>query len=297
MAKALRFDGAFTALITPFREGSLDLDAVDRLVDAQIQGGITGIVPCGTTGESPVLDADESRALIARVIARAQGRTQVIAGTGSNDTRHAIKATQAAQALGVDAAMIVMPYYNRPTQSGLIAHVRAIHDATDLPLVLYNVPSRTASDLSVESLVEITHHCPRVVAVKEATGNVVRTQAIVAALGDRVAVLSGDDALTLGILACGGRGVISVTSNIAPAKVQSVVDLFHRGELSRARSEHLALLPLHETMFVESNPGPVKAAAHLLGLSPAEIRLPLVWPTDASVEKVRAALQQQGLLR
>lgn len=294
--KALSFDGAFTALVTPFRNQTVDLAGIDALVDAQIAGKIAGIVPCGTTGESPVLDSAESELVIGRVIARAQGRTQVIAGTGSNDTRATIERTLMAQRLGADAAMIVMPYYNRPTQSGLIAHVRAVHDATNIPLVLYNVPARTASDLSVESLTEIATHCPRVVAIKEATGNVLRSQAIIAALGDRIKVLSGDDALTLAILSVGGRGVISVTSNVAPAKVQSVVDAALQNRWFDARNEHLALLPLHDVLFIESNPGPAKAALVAMNLIQPELRLPLVWPTAASIEKIRSVLMRQGLI-
>lgn len=296
MTRALSFDGAFTALATPFHDGAIDFEAVDKLVDHQLAGGITGVVPCGTTGESPVLDSGEAKELIARVVVRVTGRALVVAGTGSNDTKKTIEATRAAKAAGADAAMIVMPYYNRPTQAGLIAHVRAVHDGTDLPIVLYNVPARTASDLAVESVVEIAKHCPRVVALKEATGNVLRTQAVVAALGDRISVLSGDDALTLGIMACGGRGVISVTSNVAPGPVEEVVRLFHKGDLAGARAKHFALLPLHDAMFVESNPGPVKAALHMMGILRPEVRLPLCWPTDASVAKVRATLVQQNLL-
>jgi 4-hydroxy-tetrahydrodipicolinate synthase len=294
--KPLRFDGAFTALVTPFRNNAVDMDAIDALVEQQIAGKITGIVPCGTTGESPVLDARESETVIARVIAAVKGRTQVIAGTGSNDTRATIERTQLAARLGADAAMIVMPYYNRPTQAGLIAHVRAVHDATDIPLVLYNVPARTASDLTADSLAEIAQHCPRVVAIKEASGNVLRTQAIVALLGDRVTVLSGDDALTLAILASGGRGVISVTSNIAPARVQQVVELAHSNRWAEARTAHLALLSLHDVMFVESNPGPAKAALVAMKLIAPEIRLPLVWPSDNAVLKIRSELLRQGLI-
>lgn len=296
MARSLSFDGAFTALATPFLNGAIDFAAVDRLIEHQVKGGITGVVPVGTTGESPVLDSDEAKSLIAHVVRRVAGRTQVIAGTGSNDTKKTIEATRAAKDAGADAAMVVMPYYNRPTQGGLVAHIRAVHDASELPIVLYNVPIRTASDLAVESIVEIAKHCPRVVALKEATGNVLRTQSVVHALGDRLAVLSGDDALTLGILACGGRGVISVTSNVAPAQVEGVVKAFHQGDLAGARKKHFALLPLHEVMFVESNPGPVKSALEMMGILGPEVRLPLVWPSASSSAKVREELLRQGLL-
>jgi 4-hydroxy-tetrahydrodipicolinate synthase len=296
MVATLRFDGAFTALVTPFRNDEIDFAAYDRLVDLQLAGGIAGVVPCGTTGESPTLSAAEQRALVARTVERVRGRALVIAGTGTNATRETIERTRAAREAGADAAMLVMPYYNKPTQRGLIEHVRAVHDATDLPLVLYNVPPRTSGDLLAESVVEIAHACPRVVAVKEATGNVLRTQQIVAALGDRLTVLSGDDALTLGILACGGRGVISVTSNVAPAAVQGLVRAFLDGDLAEARKRHLALLPLHDSMFVETNPGPVKAALHLMGLIAPELRLPLAWPGERAIASVRTALHATGLL-
>jgi 4-hydroxy-tetrahydrodipicolinate synthase len=292
MPTPARLEGAFTAIVTPFRSGELDLDALDRVVEHQVRGGVAGIVPCGTTGESPTLSAAEQRAVIARAVAAARGRTLVIAGTGTNATRESIERTRAARAAGADAAMLVMPYYNKPTQAGLLAHVRAVHDATDLPLVLYNVPPRTAGDLLADTVARIAEACPRVVAVKEATGNVLRTQQLVAMLGDRLSVLSGDDALTLGIMACGGRGVISVTSNAVPAAVQGVVAAFLRGDLADAQRRHFALLPLHEALFLETNPGPIKAAMAELGLLAPEIRLPLVWPEPRTIEAVRAALQR-----
>lgn len=289
------FDGAFTALVTPFRNGEIDFEAFDALIDHQLAGGIAGVVPCGTTGESPTLTAAEQRTLIARTVARVRHRAMVIAGTGTNSTRETIERTRAAREAGADAAMIVMPYYNKPTQRGLVEHVRAVHDATDIPLVLYNVPARTACDLSLDSVIEIARNCPRVVAIKEASGNVLRTQQIVSALGDRLAVLSGDDALTLGILACGGRGVVSVTSNVVPDAVQSMVTAFLSGHLTEARQRHFKLLPLHDAMFVETNPGPVKAALHALGRIAPEVRPPLAWPSERSIATVRAALEALGV--
>lgn len=297
MATNLHFDGVFTALVTPFKNGELDLDALDRLIDYQLAGKITGLVPCGTTGESPTLDLREQRTVIAHTVARAKGRALVVAGTGTNSTRETIERTRAAREAGADAAMIVMPYYNKPTQRGLLEHVRAVHDATDLPLVLYNVPARTSVDLLLETLVQIADACPRVVAIKEASGNVLRTQQIVAALGARMAVLSGDDALTLAVLACGGRGVISVTSNPAPAAVEEVVRAFHAGDLARARRAHYALLPLHDALFLETNPGPVKAALAHLGLIAPEVRLPLAWPVESTLSAVRAAMARAGVTR
>ena len=296
MTRTVNFDGAFTAIATPFRDGEVDFAALDRLLEHQIAGGIQGVVPCGTTGESPTLSATEQQAVITRTIATVRQRTFVIAGTGTNATRETIERTRFAEQAGADAAMLVIPYYNKPTQRGLIEHVRAVHDATRIPIVVYNVPPRTAADLSAESVIEIASRCPRVVAVKEATGNVVRTQQIVAALGSRLAVLSGDDALTLGIMACGGRGVISVTSNIAPAAVQDIVKRFHAGDLAGARERHFALLGLHDAMFVETNPGPVKAALAMMGIGTAEVRLPLVAPGEKAQAAIRTALEKHGLL-
>lgn len=287
---SLRLEGAFTALVTPFRNGALDVKALENLVEHQIAGGIAGVVPVGTTGESPTLTADEAREVIATTVRVARGRVPVIAGTGSNATHEAIARTRAAKELGVDAAMIVMPYYNKPTQRGLVAHVRAVHDASDLPLVLYNVPTRGTADLATESVVEIANTCPRVVALKEATGNILRAQSVVAALGDRLSVLSGDDPLTVGMMACGARGVISVTSNVAPGAVQGVCSAFLKGDLAESLRRQQALLGLYDAMFLETNPGPVKAALAILERIAPEIRLPLAWPTEATIEKVRAAL-------
>ena len=292
---ALRLDGAFTAMVTPFRGGAVDLATVESFTEWQVAEGIGGLVPCGTTGESPTVTADEAKEIIATVIRVVNKRVPVIAGTGTNATAETIARTKAAQALGADAAMVVMPYYNKPSQAGLLAHVRAVHDASSLPIVLYNVPTRGTADLAPETVVEIAKHCPRVVALKEATGNILRAQTIIAALGDRLTVLCGDDALTLGMMACGARGVISVASNVVPAAVQGVVTAFLGGDVAEARERHLALLGVYESMFVETNPGPVKAALAWMGKVPAEIRLPMVWPAEASVAKTVAALRAYGL--
>ena len=292
---ALRLDGAFTALVTPFRGGAVDLAAVESFTAWQVAEGIGGVVPCGTTGESPTVTAAEAREIIATVVRVVNKRVPVIAGTGTNATAETIARTKTAQELGADAAMVVMPYYNKPSQAGLLAHVRAVHDATSLPLVLYNVPTRGTADLTTETMVEIAKLCPRVIALKEATGNILRAQATIAALGDRLTVLCGDDALTVGMMACGARGVISVASNVVPAAVQAVVTAFLAGDVAESRRRHQALLGVYEAMFVETNPGPAKAALAWMGKIPAEIRLPMVWPAEASVAKTIAALQAYGL--
>lgn len=284
----LQLQGAFTALVTPF-DASLRVDdaALDRLVDAQIVGGIAGLVPCGTTGESPTLDDDEHIGVIARVVKRANKRVPIIGGTGSNSTREAINLSKRAVEVGVDAVMIVMPYYNKPTQAGMIEHCKQVAAAVkDTPVVLYNVPGRTASDLLPESVEAICKASPNVIAIKEATGNILRAQEIHRRLGDRLTVLSGDDALTLGMMACGARGVISVTSNVFPKQVQHVCELALAGKWDDAKRAHLALVPVHDVMFIESNPGPAKAALAAAGVLTGNVRAPLVMPTEASIAKV-----------
>lgn len=295
MTMTLSLEGAFTALATPFRDGAVDLDAMAAFTEFQIAGGIGGLVPCGTTGESPTLSADEAREIVATVVRVAKGRVPVIAGTGTNSTADTIARTQAAQAAGADAAMVVMPYYNKPTQRGLIAHVQAVHEASELPIVLYNVPSRGTADLATESVVEIARTCPRVVGLKEATGNVLRAQSVVAALGERVTVLCGDDALTVAMMAVGARGVISVASNVVPGAVQGVVRAFLSGNRQESLSRHQRLLALYDAMFIETNPGPVKAALAAMKIMQPELRLPLAWPAEATVERVVAALRAYGV--
>lgn len=292
---SLTLHGAFTALATPFRNGAVDLDAMAAFTEFQITGGIAGVVPVGTTGESPTLSAAEAKEIIATVVRVTRGRVPVIAGTGSNNTAETITRTLAATEVGADAAMVVMPYYNKPTQRGLIAHVRAVHDATNIPLVLYNVPTRGTGDLAAESVVEIAKHCPRVIALKEATGNILRAQSVVAALGDRVTVLCGDDALTVGMMAVGAKGVISVASNVVPGAVQGVVKAWLDGDHAGALARQQRLLALYDAMFLETNPGPVKAALHAMGKMAAEVRLPLAWPAEGTVDKVVSALRAYGV--
>ena len=261
----MKLSGAFTAIVTPFsasQDSSLVVDdaALDALVDAQIKGGISGLVPCGTTGESPTLDDEEHLGVIKKVIARVAGRVPVIAGTGSNSTREAIAMSRRAAELGADAVMIVMPYYNKPTQAGLVEHCKQVAAAVGKkPVVLYNIPGRTGIDLLPDAVAAICEAAPNVVAIKEATGNIVRAQELVRRLGDRLTVLSGDDALTLPMMACGASGVISVTSNVLPKPVSEVTRLVQAGDFGRARAAHLALLEVHARMFVEPNPAPAKA--------------------------------------
>jgi len=274
----MSFQGTFTAVVTPFKDDdaqSIDWDAFDRLVDEQIAGGITGLVPCGTTGESPALSYEEQAAVIARTVGRAKGRVKVIAGTGSNSTRHTIELSRAAEKAGVDAVMVVVPYYNKPTQEGLYRHYVAVAASVKCPVIVYNIPGRTGIDLAADTLSRIVEASPNVTATKEATGNVLRAQELVARHGDRLTVLSGDDALTLPMIACGAKGVISVASNVLPRTVSEATRLALSGDMAAARKAHLALLPLFSGMFVEANPGPAKCALALRGRMKDVVRGPL----------------------
>lgn len=289
-----RHQGAYTALVTPFRDGLVDEESLRALVERQIAGGIHGLVPCGTTGESATLEYDEHVRVVRIVVEQTKKRVPVIAGAGMNDTRATIELVKLVEATGVDGLLLVCPYYNRPSQAGLEAHFRAIAASTSLPIVLYNIPGRTGCDLAVSTLARLAD-VPSIVAIKEATGNVVRAQQIVCELGDRLDVLSGDDALTLPMMSIGGTGVISVTSNLFPAEVAAVTNAMLAGDHATARALHLKLAPVHESMFVEPNPGPIKAMMAEAGWLAPEVRLPISWPTEASIAVTRAAIARAGL--
>jgi 4-hydroxy-tetrahydrodipicolinate synthase len=289
----LRIEGTYTALVTPFRDEPgqpIDWNALDALVDAQVAGGISGLVPCGTTGESPTLSHEEHGEVIERVVKRSAKRVQVIAGAGSNSTREAVGLAQHAERAGADAVMVVVPYYNKPSQEGMFRHFVEVARSVRLPVVVYNIPARSGVDLAPESLARICALAPNVVATKEATGNVLRAQRIAQTLGDRIVVLSGDDALTLPMIAVGARGVISVTSNALPAEIVHATELALAGKLDEARRAHLALLPVHDAMFLEASPSPVKAALALRGMISEVVRSPLCPPTQATRAALKAAL-------
>lgn len=289
----MKLEGTYTALVTPFRDEPgqpIDWAALDALVDAQIAGGVAGLVPCGTTGESPTLSHEEHAQVVERVIARAKGRVQVVAGAGSNATREAIAMAQHAERAGADAVMVVVPYYNKPTQEGLLRHFVDVAASIRLPVVVYNIPGRTGTDLAAETLARIAEAAPNVIATKEATGNVLRAQRILHSMGARMTVLSGDDTLTLPMIAVGARGVISVTSNLLPAEVSRATRLALDGKMDEARKAHLALVPVHEAMFLESNPSPVKAALAARGAMTDAVRGPLARCTDGTRKAVAAAV-------
>jgi 4-hydroxy-tetrahydrodipicolinate synthase len=291
------FTGSLVALITPFKNGSVDEKGFEKFVAWQIEEGTDGLVPCGTTGESPTLSMEEHKRVIDICISAAKGSgVPVIAGTGSNSTAHAIAASHAAQAAGADGLLVVTPYYNKPTQEGLYRHFRAIADAVPLPIVVYNIPGRTGCDMSVETLVRLVAAEPRIVGVKEATGSVARAQEVVHRLGDRIAVLSGEDALNLPIYAVGGRGCISVVSNVVPGLVAGAYDAVTVGDLLKARELHQQTLRLTEALFVETNPIPVKAALAMMGMIGTDIRPPLYAMSGSARERLRAVLSEHGLV-
>ena len=290
----MRFEGTYTALVTPFSptEGQpIDWEAFDAVVADQVAGGITGLVPCGTTGESPTLTHEEHVAVVKRTVARARGKAQIIAGTGSNSTKTAIELSKEAEAAGVDAVMVVVPYYNKPTQEGMYRHFVAVARSVKCPVVIYNIPGRSAVDLSADTLSRIAKDAPNVVATKEATGNVLRAQELVRRHGEALTVLSGDDALTLAMIAVGAKGVISVTSNVAPGAVTKATALALAGDMKAALAAHQALLPLHEVMFIESNPAPAKAALAHRGLLRDVVRGPLAEASEGARAAVIAALK------
>jgi len=286
----LDLSGTWTALITPFRDGEIDEAALRGLVEYNIAGGVSGLVACGTTAETPTLTTVEADRVIEIVINQAAGRVPVMVGTGTNDTRTTLERTRHAQAVGAAAALIVMPYYNRPTQEGLYQHIRHVATNCDLPIVLYNVPGRTGSDIHAATVARLAT-MPNVIGIKEATGDVDRASEIIRSSGNDFAVLSGDDSLTLPIMSVGGKGVISVASNVIPAAISALTTAALAGDLLRARTIHHEVLELCGAMFVETNPVPVKAAAAMLGLIAPEVRLPLVPLQPASCDRLVAALR------
>ncbi len=289
----MQLSGTYTALVTPFNddaEQSVDFAAFDRLVEAQIDGGVSGIVPCGTTGETPTLTSAENLAVIERAVRAAKKRVQVIAGTGTNSTRSTIEASRAAASAGADAIMVVTPYYNKPTQAGMLEHFTAVAKSVNVPVVIYNIPSRSVVDLLPETLKQIAEACPNVIATKEATGNVLRAQTLAQMMGPKMTVLSGDDALTLPMIACGAKGVISVTSNVYPKEVSRATSLALEGRFAEARELHLRLLPVHEIMFVEANPSPAKAALAHKKMMTEVVRGPLLRISEGAREKVLRAM-------
>jgi 4-hydroxy-tetrahydrodipicolinate synthase len=289
------FHGSFTALITPFRDGAVDEKAFQELVDWQIKEGTDGLVPCGTTGESPTLSHEEHHRVVDLCIEAAAGRVPVVAGTGSNSTAEAVSLTRHAKKAGADAALVVMPYYNKPTPEGQYQHFKAVHDSADIPVIIYNIPGRSVVDMSVETMARLAK-LPNIVGVKDATADLVRPMLTRMAIGKDFCQLSGEDATVVPFLSQGGHGCISVTSNVAPRQCAELHDAWAKRDLDTVMSINERLMPLHKALFVEASPGPVKYAASLLGRGGSGLRLPLVEPTDATRQKVKEAMISAGLL-
>jgi 4-hydroxy-tetrahydrodipicolinate synthase len=289
------FTGCGTALVTPFRaDGSLDEAGVSRLARRQIDAGIHFLVPCGTTGEVPTLTDEEQVRIVQLVAAEAKGRVPILAGAGGYDTQEVIRAARRMREAGADGILSVTPYYNKPTPEGLYQHYRAIAEAVALPIVVYNVPGRTGCNVDPATLVRLAT-VPNIIGVKEASGNVTQMCEICASVPGDFIVLSGDDALTLPLMAVGGRGIISVASNEVPAEMSRMVELAERGDFAGARALHQRLMPLLQVNFIESNPIPVKSAMAILGLLEEVYRLPMVPPRPASKQKIEAVLQSLGI--
>jgi 4-hydroxy-tetrahydrodipicolinate synthase len=286
------FRGTFTALVTPFRESAIDFTALRNLIESQIAAGIDGIIAVGTTGESPTLTHDERKEVIRCAIEAANKRCLVLAGTGSYSTREAIAATEEAEKLGVDAALLVAPYYNKPSQEGLFRHFSAIAKSTPLRLMLYNIPGRCGVDIAAETVARIQGDCPNVVSIKEAGGNVDRVSELRARLPEAFTVLSGDDGLTLPFLAAGAVGVVSVASNLLPREMCELVGAFVNGDLKRAEGLHRKLYWLFKDLFIEPNPVPIKTALSWRGRILAEVRLPLCEMSAANQARLRKTLEK-----
>ena len=285
------FRGTFTALVTPFRDNSIDVSAFEELIEAQINAGITGVVAVGTTGESPTLSGDERAQVIRLAVARANKRCLVLAGTGSNSTHHAIAETRTAEKLGVDAALLVAPYYNKPSQEGLFRHFKAIADGTSLPIMLYNIPGRCSVDILPETVERLAKECRNIVSIKEASGSVERVGELRRRLPETFTILSGDDSLTLPFMAVGAAGVVSVASNLFPSEVCALVRTCGAGDLKAAERLHRKFLPLFKDLFIEPNPVPVKTALGWRGAMSPEVRLPLCEMSEANQTRLRKTLE------
>ncbi len=289
------FKGVYTAIITPFRNGAIDYADLERIIENQIAGGIDGVVPMGTTGESPTVSFEEHSELISRVVKIVKGRIKVIAGTGANSTDEAVYLTKEAETAGVDGVMLVNPYYNKPPQRGMIEHFEKVAKSVKLPVVIYNIPGRTGINFLPESLKELNERAPNVIAVKEASGDINQMMRVIEICGDKVSLLSGDDNLFLPVLGIGGNGLISVLSNIIPADVKKVYTLYMEGKIEEARKLFYSQLPLSRVIFIETNPIPVKAVMEMAGFCTSEIRLPLVPLHNDGKKLLRKTFEEYGM--
>ena len=289
------FKGSIVAIVTPFNNGQVDFEKLRELVEFQIEGGTDAIVPCGTTGEASTLDYDEHLLVVKTVVEQVAKRVPVIAGTGSNSTAEAIELTQLAKDAGVDGCLLVTPYYNKPTQEGLVRHYTAVAEAVAIPQILYNVPGRTGVNMLPETVARLAP-IKNIVAIKEATGSLQQASEVLALCGDQIDVLSGDDFITFPMMACGAKGVISVLANIMPKAVGDLTDAYFAGDLATARKLHLDTLKISNAMFIESNPVPVKTALGLMGKCSDEVRLPLCPMSAANKAKLEAIMKEYKLI-
>ena len=291
------FQGSFVAMVTPFRNGKVDEAKLRELVEFHVTHGTDGLIPCGTTGESPTLHHDEHRRVVEIVIEAARGRIRVVAGTGSNSTAEAIDMTKHAERAGAAGALVVNPYYNKPTQEGLYRHFRAVAESVAIPILLYNIQSRTAINVETDTLARLARDVKNIVGVKEASGSLDQMSQVIAACGPDFSVLSGDDNITLPLLAIGGSGVVSVIANIVPRETAELVHAALDGDWKRARELHYRLFPLARAAFLETNPIPIKEAMAMAGMLEPEFRLPMCRMSDANREKLRAILKPYGLIK
>jgi 4-hydroxy-tetrahydrodipicolinate synthase len=289
------FQGAFTAIVTPFKDGKVDEAALRSLIRFGIEGGLSGFVPCGTTGESPTLSHEEHKQVVEITTKEVAGQVKVLAGTGSNSTEEALALTKHAKDVGADGALMVSPYYNKPTQEGLYQHFKTVAEAVDIPILVYNIQSRTGVNVENETMARLSK-VPNIVGVKEASGSILQMSEVIRLCGQNFDVLSGDDQMTFPLMALGGKGVISVLTNIVPDKMSQLVAHMLKGETDKGRALHFELYELCQVMFIETNPIPVKAALALMGKIRPDIRLPLCAPSEAHLKKLRAVLEQYGLL-
>jgi len=289
------FSGSFVALVTPFKNNRVDVEKLKELVEFHIKKGTSGIVPCGTTGESPTLSHEEHRLVIETVVKAVNGRIKVIAGTGSNNTNEAIELTRFAKEVGADGCLVITPYYNKPTQNGLYLHFKKIAETVDIPIIMYNVPGRTGTNMISSTAAKLSK-IKNIIGLKEASGNITQISQIVRECVEEFDVLSGDDAMTFPILAVGGKGVISVAANIAPAAVAGLVEAFNKGDINKSRKMHLKMLPLFEAMFYETNPIPVKTSMNLMGMISDDIRLPLCKMSEENLKKLKTTLKEYKLI-
>jgi 4-hydroxy-tetrahydrodipicolinate synthase len=285
------FRGTFTALVTPFRNGEIDVSAYEKLIERQIGAGITGIVAVGTTGESPTLSPEEREQVIRLAVTSAKKRCIVLAGTGSNSTHHAVADTKTAEKLGADGALLVAPYYNKPSQEGLFRHFKTIANATSLPIMLYNIPGRCGVDIGPDTVVRLATECRNIVSIKEASGSVERVSELRARLPEAFTILSGDDSLTLPFMSVGAVGVVSVASNLFPEEICALVRAFESGDVTQGEKLHCKLFPLFKALFIEPNPVPIKTALNWRGAISGECRLPLCEMTEANQARLRKTLE------